>query len=190
MLLLRLLVLGSVPAALIAAPVHAQTPFGAVKSASLWFDAKASLGPFRGITHTATGHITGGPSNASVRGFVEMPSASLTTDNSIRDHDMRKTLEVEKFPTVRFDLDSVVVLSETTDSARVELLGRLSIHGVTKRVRLPADVHSERSQIRVTGGFDVVLPEYKVTNLKRMLGALVMQETIRVGLDVTFTVDR
>jgi polyisoprenoid-binding protein YceI len=169
----------------------AQTSRATLKSAELWFDAKASLGPFRGVTHTATGEMTGGPSAlAMVRGFVESPSASLSTDNSIRDHDMRKTLEVEKFPAIRFDLDSVVVLSETTDSARVELLGRLTVHGVSKHIRFPAQVRLEKTQARVTGGFDMVLPEYKITNLKRMLGALTMQETIKVGLDVTFTIVR
>lgn len=166
----------------------AQGPRGTIKSADLWFDAKASLGPFRGITHAATGQMTGGPALANVRGFVEAASTSLSTDNSIRDHDMRKTLEVGEYPTIRFDLDSVAVLSETTDSAKIELLGRLSIHGVTKKVRLPAQAHLDKSQARVTSSFDLFLPDYKITNLKRMLGALKMQETIRVGLDVTFTI--
>jgi polyisoprenoid-binding protein YceI len=187
-LMVRWAAIGVVASVLTRSPATAQAPHGTLKSADLWFDAKASLGPFRGITHSATGQMTGGPALASVRGFVEAPSASLSTDNSIRDHDMRKTLEVEKYPAIRFDLDSVVVVTETTDSARVELVGRLSIHGVTKRVRLPAEVRWAGTQARVTSGFDLVLPDYKITNLKRMLGALTMQETIRVGLDVTFTI--
>lgn len=175
-------------AGLLASGGTAQSQRGTIKSADLWFDAKASLGPFRGITHTATGQMTGGPALANVRGFVEAAATSLSTDNGIRDHDMRKTLEVEKYPTIRFDLDSVAVLSETTDSAKIELVGRLSIHGVTKHVRLPAEAHLDKSQARVTSSFDLFLPDYKITNLKRMLGALKMQETIRVGLDVTFTI--
>lgn len=174
-------------ASVLASAATAQDSRGTIKSAALWFDAKASLGPFRGITHTATGQMSGGPALASVRGFVEAESKSLSTDNSIRDHDMRKTLEVEKYPSIRFDLDSVAVLTETTDSAKVELVGRLSIHGVTKQVRVPAQVRLDKTQARVTGSFDLVLPDYKITNLKRMLGALKMEETIRVGLDVTFT---
>lgn len=166
----------------------APAPQSALKSAELWFDAKATLGPFRGITRKATGQMTGGPALATVRGFVEAPSASLSTDNHLRDRDMRKTLEVEKYPVIRFDLDSVAVHAENPDSARVELLGRMTIHGVTKRVRIPAVVRWEDTQVRVKGEFEVILPQYDVTNLKRMLGTLVMQETIRVGLDVTFTI--
>src|SRR5256885_6793133 len=82
---------------------HAQASHATLKSAALWFDAKATLGPFRGITHTATGEMTGSASALPmVRGFVESPSASLSSDNSIRDHDMRKTLEVEKYSTIHF----------------------------------------------------------------------------------------
>lgn len=158
---------------------------GAVRSGDLWFDATASLGAFRGITHAAHGEMRGA-ALPSVRGFVEAASASLSTDNSLRDHDMRNTLEVEKYPTIRFDLDSVAVISEGADSSRVELLGRMSIHGVTKHIRIPAVVRRQAGQVRVTGSFDVQLPDYGITHLKRMLGTLTMNERIRVGLDVNF----
>lgn len=163
--------------------VTAQT--GAVRSGDLWFDANASLGAFRGITHGAHGEMRG-TALPSVRGFVEAASASLSTDNSLRDHDMRNTLEVEKYPTIRFDLDSVAVISEGADSSRVELLGRMSIHGVTKHIRIPAVVRRQAGHVRVTGSFDLQLPDYGITHLKRMLGTLTMNERIRVGLDVTF----
>src|SRR5476651_1339389 len=104
----------ALPALMWATAGAAQEATATLHSAELWFDAKASLGPFRGITHAANGQMhsemRGGTAVLpSTRGFVEMASTSLSTDNSIRDHDMRKTLNVDKFPTIRFDLDSVVV---------------------------------------------------------------------------------
>jgi polyisoprenoid-binding protein YceI len=160
---------------------------GTVHAAALWFDATASLGAFRGTTHNARGEMRGGPALTDVRGFVEAQATSLSTDNSLRDHDMRKTLEVGKYATIRFDLDSVAVLADSGAVARVELVGRMAIHGVTRHIRVPATVKREAATIRVTGAFDVKLPDYGITNLKRMLGALTMNEMIRVGLDVTFT---
>ncbi|HKS07315.1 MAG TPA: YceI family protein [Gemmatimonadaceae bacterium] len=161
-------------------------PPGQLQSAELWFDAKATLGAFRGITKTARGEMSGGASLAVVRGFVEYDATTMTTNNGMRDRDMRKTLEVEKFKTIRFDLDSVSVGSETADSTKVELVGRMLIHGVTKQIRVPATVRRAADHIRVTGAFPVVLPQYGVTKLTRMLGTLRMNELIQVGLDVTF----
>src|SRR5262245_48505994 len=91
------------PVVLLAATLSAQVAPGRVKSAELWFDAKASLGAFRGVTKNAHGQMSGGKLS-QVHGFVEMQATSLSTDNGLRDKDMRKTLEVEKYPTIRYDL--------------------------------------------------------------------------------------
>lgn len=170
----------------LATVADAQLPSGRVKSAELWFDAKASLGAFRGVTREASGQMSGGPTLAAVRGFVEFRATTLTTDNGLRDKDMRKTLEVEKYPAIRYDLDSVAVGVEAPDSARIELIGRMTIHGVTKPLRIPTTLRRSGTELRVTGGCDLFLPAYGVTKLKRMLGMLSMDETIRMGFDVTF----
>jgi polyisoprenoid-binding protein YceI len=166
---------------------HAQIPAARVSSAELWFDAKATLGDFRGISKAARGEIAAAGTLRGVRGFVEMQAMSLSTDNGLRDRDMRKTLEVEKYPTIRYDLDSVDVRLETGDSAAVELVGRMTIHGVTRPLRIPAALSRQNGVLRIRGGCDVYLPAYGVTKLKRMLGMLSMNETIRMGFDVTFT---
>ncbi|MND08456.1 hypothetical protein D3C83_310610 [compost metagenome] len=51
---------------------------------------------------------------------------------------------------------------------------------------MPSIVRRAADHIRVTGSFPVVLPQYGVTKLSRMLGTLRMNELIQVGLDVTF----
>lgn len=167
---------------------RAQVPPGTLKSAELWFDAKASLGPFRGITRVAKGMLAGGATLATTRGFVEMQATSLSTDNGLRDRDMRKTLEVEQFPVIRFDLDSVTVHADSADGARIDLVGRMTIHGVTRPIRIPANLKRQPHEIRVTGSSELIVTSYGVTKLKRMLGTLSMDPTIRVGIDVTFTI--
>ena len=172
--------------AVLVPPLEAQIPPSTLKSAELWFDAKATLGAFRGITHEARGETAGAPSLSEVHGFVEMRAKNLTTNNGLRDRDMRKTLDADTYPTIRFDLDSVAVRTDAPDSARIELVGRMSIHGVTRLIRLPAKLQRQQHELRVTGSYELFLPNYGVTRLKRMLGVLSMDETIRIGFDVTF----
>jgi polyisoprenoid-binding protein YceI len=125
-----------------------------------------------------------------VRGFVEAQASGLSTGNGLRDKDMRKTLEVERYPTIRFDVDSVAVIAASSDTAQIELVGRMSIHGVTRPLRIPANLRRQGDELRVRGSCDLFLPTYGVTKLKRMLGALSMNETIRMGFDVTFNAAR
>jgi polyisoprenoid-binding protein YceI len=134
--------------------------------------------------------MSGGRSLSQVRGFVEFNSADLTTNNGLRDRDMRSSLEVKQYPTIRFDLDSVGVKSDGADSARVDLLGRMQIHGVTKPITVPALVRRSPGSVRVTGDFDLVVTDYGIKGLKKMLGMLSMDETVRIGLDLTFTIAR
>ena len=178
--------LASLASLVTAGPARAQSA-GRVSAAELWFDGKASLGAFRGVTRTARGEVTEGAALEQSHGFVEFQAATLSTDNSIRDHDMRNTLDVEKYPLVRFDLDSVHVDGRESDSIRVELVGRFTVHGVTKPLRAPAVIRRGALGTRATGSFSLVLPAYGITHLKRFLGTLTMDETIRVGFDVTFS---
>ena len=113
-----------------ATPALAQQeyPAGTVREGKLSFDGHGTGGDFTGVTTTVTGEMTGGPLSA-VKGHVEGQVASLVTGNNRRDRDLRKSMETDKYPTMRFDLESV---SGPTDSADAVLHGRLTIHGVTK----------------------------------------------------------
>jgi polyisoprenoid-binding protein YceI len=162
---------------------------GAAVKGELWFDAKATLGSFRGITRTFEGAITGGAALGDVRGWIEFKAADLTTENGLRDRDMRSSLEVDKFPTIRFDLDTVRVpapADDGADSIRVELTGRMQIHGVTRVIRVPSVVRRSGDLVRATGEFDMDVTDYRIGGLRKMMGMLSMDEKVRIGFDVTF----
>lgn len=169
--------------------VAAQVRPGVAVRGELWFDARATLGPFRGITRTVRGAITGGAELGAVRGWIEFGARDLTTDNGLRDRDMRSSLEVDKFPAIRFDLDSVIVApgADTAgDSVHIELVGRMQIHGVTREIRAPSLVRRAGDLVRASGGFDLFVPAYGIKGLRKMFGTLSMEETVRIGFDVTF----
>src|SRR5687768_503542 len=82
-------------------------PDGRVKAGTLSFDAYASVGDFTGTTSAVSGEMTGGPDLGAVRGWVEAPVKTLKTGNGKRDRDLNKSMESDKYPTIKFDLTGV-----------------------------------------------------------------------------------
>lgn len=152
----------------------------------LAFDAHATLGAFTGTTTMVNGAMTGAATLAGVRGWVESPAASLTTNNGHRDHDMAGSLEPAKYPTLRFDLDSVAEGDTTVDSIAVTLHGRLTLHGQTRSVRIPGWAWLHAAGARFRGTVPVNVKDYGVGGLSKMLGILKMDEMILIRIDVTF----
>ena len=105
-----------------------------------------------------------------------------------RDRDLRKSMEVDSFPTMRFDLARVAIADEQlpSDSTAVTLRGRLTIHGVTHDVDIPARVWITADTIRVRGDFPLNLKDYRIGGLSKMLGILKMHENIEVHVDLVF----
>ena len=160
-------------------------PPGKVAEGSLSFDGRANVGPFTGTTTTVSGEMSGGPALAAVRGWVESPVGTLKTGKDRRDRDLLKSMEAEKYPTLRFDLDSVVPAS-AGDSVPVTLKGRLTIHGVGRPVALRGSVVLGGDHARVRSDFPLNLKDYKIGGLSKMMGMLRMYEDIKVHVDVTF----
>src|SRR6266487_3047556 len=155
---------------------------------TLSFDGHATLGDFVGTTDSVRGEMTGSAGLAAVRGWVEGRVATLNSGNGKRDRDLRKSMEVDSFPTMRFDLADVVPGATQGDSTAVTLRGRLTIHGVTRDVDIPARVWiaPPSDTIRVRGDFPLNLKDYRIGGLSKMLGILKMHENIEVHLDLVF----
>jgi len=165
---------------------QARVPPGRVKTGTLSFDGHGTPGDFVGSTGTVSGEMTGGDSLGAVRGWVEAPVKTLTTQNGRRDRDLNKSLESDKYPTIRFDLGGVSTAAGTADSVPVTLRGTLAIHGVTRDVSLPGYVRREGQDVRVRSDFPLNLKDYKIGGLSKALGLLKMDEHITVHVDVSF----
>ena len=160
-------------------------PGGTAAEGTLSFDGRASAGDFVGTTTTVTGEIKGGDGLEAVRGWVEAPVATLKTGNDRRDRDLNKSMESDKYPNMRFDLDAVTA-SGAGDSVPVTLKGRLTLHGVERAVELPASVVLSPDHARVRTDFPLNLKDYKIGGLTKLMGMLRMYEDIKVHVDVTF----
>jgi polyisoprenoid-binding protein YceI len=173
---------------LLAAPLTAQGAVvnGRVSEGRLSFDGHASTGDFVGVTTEVSGAVMAAEALADVTGWVEAPVRTLKTANDHRDRDLNKSMESEKYPTMRFDLASVTPGTGTPDSLPATLHGRLLIHGVTGDVDLPAVLSFGPASVRVRTDFPLNLKDYRIGGLSKMLGILRMHEKIEVHVDVTF----
>jgi polyisoprenoid-binding protein YceI len=144
------------------------------------------VGDFTGTTTTLTGEMTGGPELSSVRGWVEAPVSTLRTGKDKRDQDMNKSMESDKYPTIRYELTGVGADTGAGDSAQVTLRGRFLIHGVAREVEFPGSVAVDQKVVRVRATVPLNLKDYRIGGLSKMLGVLKMHEDIVVHVDVTF----
>jgi polyisoprenoid-binding protein YceI len=157
-----------------------------VVSGTLSFDGHATAGDFTGTTRTVSGELVGAPDITRVRGWVEAPVRTLVTGNDRRDRDLNKSMESERFPVIRFDLIRLAPTGGTSDSLGVVLHGTLLIHGVRRKVELPATLEVESSRARVRSDFPLNLKDYRIGGLSKLFGVLKMYNDIEVHVDVVF----
>jgi polyisoprenoid-binding protein YceI len=108
------------------------------------------------------------------------------TGNGRRDRDMWKSLEVERFPTIRFDLDAVAPGATQGDSVAVTLRGRFTIHGVTRESAVRGWVHVESSRVRFRGYTPLQLTDYTISGLSKAFGLLKMDPDVVVRMELLF----
>jgi polyisoprenoid-binding protein YceI len=163
-------------------------PNAVLQSGTLSFTGHSTLGDFVGTTTAVSGGVTGNAELANASGWVEATVTTLSTGNRLRDRDLRATMDVAQYPTMRFELAGVTVESPaaTSDTVTGALRGSLTIHGVTRDVAIPATLIAAADTIDVSGAFPVDLADYKVGGLTRLFGTLRVQRNIDVRFRVRF----
>jgi len=172
-------------------PSHRVVHDAVLQSGTLSFIGHATMGDFAGSTKHVTGAIIGGRDFASVHGFVEASVASLMTGNDLRDADLRASMEVDRYPTMRFDLASATLdeAADATDSLSLILHGSLTVRGITQRVDLLSKVVRTGETMRVTGDFPLDLLAYRIGGLTKLMGLLRVERQLEVHVDLRF-IDR
>jgi polyisoprenoid-binding protein YceI len=159
---------------------------GSVTEGKLSFDGRANVGNFTGTTTTLRGEVVGGDDLSQTRGWVEAPVNTLVTGNDKRDRDLNKSMESDKYPTIRFELTGVAPKSEANDTIQADLQGTFQIHGVAREVSFPATVTFAGDAIRVRADTPLNLKDYHIGGLSKAFGVLRMYEDIQVHIDVGF----
>ena len=160
------------------------TPLAAAQLPGSWSVADGSLAGYRVREQLAslsaesdavgrTSAITGGATLASAGDSVSVTAASfeadlttLQSDQDRRDQRIRQIgLESARFPTATFVLaEPVAVPAAALDGAAVDvkLVGDLTLHGVTKRVEIPARAQLSADRIDVAGALTFPFADFGI----------------------------
>jgi len=95
----------------------------------------------------------------SARISLTIDAASLETGIAMRDNHLRSSdfFEVERFPTVTFQSVRVEAAGR-----RATVVGRLTLHGVTREITVPIDVQITTTALVASGEFIVNRGEYAI----------------------------
>lgn len=150
------------------------------------FDGHGTLGDFTGKTTRVTGRMIGAGTIDGVRGWVEAEAATLATGNGRRDKDLRSSLEVSRFATLRFDLEAVAAGPPSGDSLPVTLRGRFTLHGVTRESAVRGWARVEPARVTFRGQVPLTLTDYAIGGLSKAFGLLKMNRDIVVRMALVF----
>jgi polyisoprenoid-binding protein YceI len=163
-------------------PVPASTSV----SGTLRYDGHGTFGGFVGTTDSVIGRLNAAADLSRVSGYVAARAGTLRTGNGKRDRDQWSSLEVDSFPFIRYDVDSLTVGATTHDTIAVTLHGRFDIHGVKHAVELPSRLVLTAVSAHLVTETPLDLRDYSIGGLSKFFGALKMDPHVVVHVDVTF----
>ena|SRR6266498_2757058 len=123
------------------------------RATSRFMNANGTFGRFKGDVVVDPKD----PTTAKVRVIVE--AASIDTGIEMRDNHLRSEdfLDVNRFPTVTFESERVEMAGR-----RATVMGRLTVHGVTREIAVPVDVQMSEMALVATGEFVLRRSEYGI----------------------------
>jgi polyisoprenoid-binding protein YceI len=153
----------------------------------VWFDADARLHSFRGETQQVTGYFilrqSAPPQIADAQ--VTIDAARLETGNSDRDADMRKEfLDVERFPTIEFRVVELLTPRPAATEASWDLVlqGQLTVHGITRDVKVPTTVSVVAERVLARGQIHLDMRDYNIRVPRLLL--IPMKSEVLVSFEV------
>ena len=125
-------------------------------------------------TNTAVGRtkvVTGSVVLTETQATSATITADLTklaSDNNLRDGQLRnQAIETNKFPNATFVLSGPVALPEGLakgEATSVTLNGKLTLHGVTKDISVPAQAQLKDGLLVVVGSIDLKFSDYSINS--------------------------
>ena len=159
----------------------------------VWFDADARLSSFRGETQQMNGAWrlwpSAPPQIADARVIID--AASLVTGNAERDADMRQDfLEVTKFPSIEFTVIDLLTPRPAANPAEWDIIlqGRLTVHGVTREVKVPTTVGLKADHLVARGQVRLDMRDYNI-RVPRLF-FVPMKSDVLVGFEVVARPER
>jgi len=152
------------------------------------FTATHPLGDFRGRAEGVTGEFQADPADlkAGVTGVLRIRVPALRTGDAGRDRDMRKLLEADKHPEIRYTVSAVEgSFNSMTPSADVLLTikGGIFLRGVERPMTFLGRARLRDDRVWVRGESRLRLTDFGMTPPSRLF--LKMGDEVLVSFDLT-----
>jgi polyisoprenoid-binding protein YceI len=135
-------------------------------ASALTFHATSRLVNADGRFHRFDGSVSVDPRDpTTARVSVTVDATSIDTDNTKRDNHLRSQdfFWAERYPTIVFES-----MGADGDAGGVAVLGRLTIRGVTRDIRVPTTVELSPDGFVARGQFDLKRSDYDMTYQSRL----------------------
>jgi polyisoprenoid-binding protein YceI len=124
--------------------------------------ANTAVGRTKGVTGSVV--LT---DSSVTSGTITADMTRLSSDNNLRDGQLRNQgIEYSKFPTATFVLNAGLALPAGLSGGQavnVDLPGKLTLHGVTKDVTVPAQAQLKNGNLVVVGSIDIKFSDYSIS---------------------------
>jgi len=94
----------------------------------------------------------------SIKGNISINSGAFDTQNSKRDTHVREILNYKKYPNIKFKIEN-----ETINNSKTYLLGKLSINGVEKSIKLAVEKSIKSDEIFYKGKTSIKYRDFNIS---------------------------
>ena len=123
---------------------------------------------------------------------LRVAAASLAVQNDMSDKDKREmgrkmleeVLEISKYPDILYEASSARIEKITEGRLRVDLDGRLSLHGVTRSQRVSVQAFVIGDTLRAQGEATVRQTDFGITLVSAAGGTLKIKDEVKCTFDI------
>ena len=170
-------------------PARSKFMIRAFAGGLLWFkghDHFVAARDFTGEARLTPGSVSPASLNISVRAASLAETRDVFTEQQKRiiDKELREiVLEPDKYPEITFQSTGVEAKAEG-GVFEVRLTGDLTLHGVTRRVTIPADVTVAGEDLRARGEFHIERSDFNVKATSAFHGTVRVRDKLKVMFDI------
>jgi polyisoprenoid-binding protein YceI len=127
---------------------------------------------------------------ASLRLSIRSDSLRITDDVSEKDRQeierqMRDdVLEASKYPEIVFDTNGVIAEPIFDGQYKVEINGKLSLHGVTRDFLIPCRLIVSDDSLRASGEFSLLQSDYRIKPVSAAGGTIKLKDELKFSFDI------
>ena len=162
----------------------------ALRGGLLWFkghDHLIAAREFTGEAHIIPGTINPASLQLSVKtdSMVETSDAFTDAQKQIINRELREiVLEPEKYPEIVFRSTEVSGKTISANEYDLKITGDLTLHGVTRRIKIPAKVTVNGNTMRARGEFSIDRSDFKVKATSAFHGLVRVRNKVKFEFDI------